>query len=107
MKHKIIVDCDLPKDYCLNNVFYTKGLPLLHIGDFYAITKEKKFIKKVLQESGFSFDDIPFDHTIEFDIRQTFTTEMGLWESCFRVSVDAGDVKNIYEVATVLVQKES
>jgi hypothetical protein len=107
MKQKILVDCDLPKDYCLNNVFTALGLPSLHMGDFYSITKEKKLIKRVLQESGFSFDDILFNHTVEFDIRQTFTTEMGLWESCFHVSVDAGDVKNIYEVATVLVQKES
>jgi len=107
MKQKIIVDCDLPKDYCLNNVFFVDNLPALHMGDFYAITKEKKVIKKVLQESGFSFDDIPFDNTTEFDIRQRFSADSGNWESCFHVSVVWGEVKNIYEVATTLLQKES
>jgi len=107
MKQKVIVDCNLPKDYCLNNVFSAVGLPALHMGDFYAITKEKKLIKRVLQESGFSFDDIAIEGNVEFDIKQTFSTEMGLWESCFHVSIDSGVVNNIYEVSTNLIQKDS
>ena len=77
------------------------------MGDFYQITKEKKLIKKVLQESGFSFDDILFEHTTEFDIKQKFSTEAGNWESCFHVSVVWGEVKNIYEVSTTLLKKDS
>jgi len=107
MKQKVIVECDLPKDYCLNNGFATTQLPVLRMGDFYAITKEKKLVKKILQENGFSFDDIPSSESVEFDIKQNFTTEMGLWESRFHVSVVNGDVNNIYEVSTNLIQKDS
>lgn len=101
MKQKVLVDCDLPKDYCLNNMFVAEGLPATHMGDFYAITKEKKLIKKVLQECGFAFEDVPHDDTLQFDIKQFFVTDSGPWESHFRVSVVNGVVDNIYEVATI------
>lgn len=107
MKQKVIVEYDLPKDYCLDNLFIADGLPLIHRGDFYVITKEKKLIKKTLQESGFAFDDIPFERNADFDIKQTFHTEMGLWESSFHISVVGGVVNNIYEVSTTLIQKDS
>jgi hypothetical protein len=100
MKQKVIVDCDLPKDYCLNNVFSVEGLPVTRMGDFYSITKEKKLVKKVLQECGFAFEDVPYEDTVKFDIKQLFTTDAGTWESHFRVSVVSGVVDNIYEVAT-------
>lgn len=100
MKQKVIVDCDLPKDYCLTNIFTAEGLPITNLGDFYVITKDKKLVKKVLQESGFAFEDFFIDYTVKFDIKQSFMTDMGKWESHYNVSVVNGVVDNIYEIAT-------
>ncbi len=101
MKQKVIVDCDLPKDYCLNNMFWTDGLPATHVGDFYMVTREKKLVKKVLQECGFAFEDVACDITTTFDIKQAFITDAGIWESDFRMSAVNGVIDTIYEVATV------
>jgi hypothetical protein len=106
MQRKIIVECNLPQDYCLSNIFVTEGLEYLVHGNFYAITSDKKLIKKTLQESGFGFDDTDHEVTEEFNISQQFNTHMGRWESVFHVVVVKGVVHNIYEVSTVLQEKD-
>jgi len=98
MKKKVLVQCELPTDYCLDTVFYTNELPAVHSGDFYLLTKEKKLVKKTLLENGFAFEDVEFNTSVTFYIQQVCDTDMGMVSSIYRITVKDGTVTDISEI---------
>ena len=102
----ILVQSDLPTDYGVCRMMLHDGLPLNTNGDFYVITHEKNIVVRSYLEDGFSFEDKPFMDKCDFVITGYVRGGMGMWEVTFRVSIDSGLVKNMYELNSTIKDKD-
>jgi len=100
---KIFVDCELPSDYGMCRMMtHDEGLPLLSGDLFYVLTKNKEFVIREYQDDGFSFVDTTCNDICEFIITGYIQGGMGVWCVEYRVSVDSGKMKNVYETRVVI-----
>jgi len=100
--NRILVECDLPTDYGLCRSMEYEGLPSLDGNLFYVITKDNRIVIREYLEDGFSFEDKPVEGINEITIKGYVHGGMGLWEVTYRVLMNSGKVKKIYELNTII-----
>lgn len=104
---KILIECELPSDYGINRMMiHDKGLPHLSGDLFYVLNKDKHLVIREYQDDGFSFKDIPCEDTCEFIVTGYVLGGMGTWHIEYRVSLDSGKIKNVYETRQVIDGEE-